>query len=412
LVCRSLLLFSPPALPTAGALQIDTPFYMVDYESGAECPMDPSVVDEAGAEADPFGRCLMLGVDILPSELPREASGHFADKLFDLLPTLASSDGTKPFAEQSEGAGGDLPDALYGATITNAGELTPNFSYIEVGVKGHFCAERTRGRARRGVRGEARRAASSRATLSALSYLTNPRGQPPTHPPNIARLPARFLTPFILCRLPSQGMRKANEREMGQSAMGPGTPTDVIDGSTVFSLAGHLFDSGLINQVPATGCHPSSAGCPMLVVWLLCLHLRSSSGMRSQGGPLTAGRALAPTPLPPPRPRAPCAPSSCKLFAQVLNLIEVEGGQFSIVEVKVGSNIGQVKGSESESIKGFVSTAHVQITMPQGAEALKSTLAKIETLCSVLPAAEAEMVELPKTYCSGDYTQTATGLMN
>jgi len=65
---------------------------------------------------------IMCGVDILPSELPREASKHFGDLLYDMVEDLAHSDGSKPFEEQD-----DLPLPLKGACIAAHGMLTPNF---------------------------------------------------------------------------------------------------------------------------------------------------------------------------------------------------------------------------------------------------------------------------------------------
>ena len=68
---------------------------------------------------------IMCGVDILPSELPRESSKHFGDLLFDMVEDLATSNGAKSFEEQN-----DLPLPLKGACIAAHGNLTPNFQYI------------------------------------------------------------------------------------------------------------------------------------------------------------------------------------------------------------------------------------------------------------------------------------------
>ena len=61
---------------------------------------------------------LMMGVDILPSELPREASEHFGDALL-------------PFVEALATPGAPLPPELAAATITRDGRLTPAYAYIE-----------------------------------------------------------------------------------------------------------------------------------------------------------------------------------------------------------------------------------------------------------------------------------------
>ena len=71
---------------------------------------------------------IMCGVDILPSELPRESSKHFGDLLYDMVEDLAKSDGSVPFDQQN-----DLPLPLKGACIAAHGALTPNFNYIRYG---------------------------------------------------------------------------------------------------------------------------------------------------------------------------------------------------------------------------------------------------------------------------------------
>ena len=75
---------------------------------------------------------VMMGVDILPSELPREASQFFGDQLMPFLEDLSSSDGTKPYSKQD-----DLPPALRGAVIACNGRLTPDYTYVvfELGVR-------------------------------------------------------------------------------------------------------------------------------------------------------------------------------------------------------------------------------------------------------------------------------------
>ena len=61
---------------------------------------------------------LMMGVDILPSELPKEASQHFGDLLF-------------PFVAPLTTRGAPLPAELAGATIVDAGRLQPAYQYIQ-----------------------------------------------------------------------------------------------------------------------------------------------------------------------------------------------------------------------------------------------------------------------------------------
>ncbi len=96
---------------------------------------------------------LMMAVDILPAELPREASSHFGnllvnlgtkftcfagtkvpilthlgDLLLHLVRPLLNSDATSPLQEQAT----LLPPALHSAIICCSGKLAPNFAYIQV----------------------------------------------------------------------------------------------------------------------------------------------------------------------------------------------------------------------------------------------------------------------------------------
>jgi len=93
---------------------IEQPFFLYDAE-----------LDETRDSLDGNG-VLMCGVDILPSELPRESSEHFGDAMIDYVLPLASSDGTQAYKDQAS----DLPAELHGACITANGQLTPTFSYI------------------------------------------------------------------------------------------------------------------------------------------------------------------------------------------------------------------------------------------------------------------------------------------
>jgi len=107
----------------------------------------------------------IMGVDILPSELPREASKHFGDYLMRFVPQLAEG---APMT--------NLSDELQGACIADEGKLTPRFSYID-------------------------------------------------------------------------SLRHDRERERKSSPPVKAPTKSQIEGSTVLQLRGHLFDTGLINQV-------------------------------------------------------------------------------------------------------------------------------------------------------------------
>ena len=66
-----------------------------------------------------------MAVDILPAELPREASVDFSRVLRPFIPAIASCDYALPFAECS------LPPEIKRATIVYRGELTPDYRYIQ-----------------------------------------------------------------------------------------------------------------------------------------------------------------------------------------------------------------------------------------------------------------------------------------
>ena len=68
---------------------------------------------------------VILAVDNLPCELPREASARFSKTLVPLIPDLARADFTVPFENTN------LPPVLRRAVICYHGSLTPDFEYIE-----------------------------------------------------------------------------------------------------------------------------------------------------------------------------------------------------------------------------------------------------------------------------------------
>ena len=91
-------------------------------------PGNPVYVYEpaTGAARDGFGGNgpVVMAVDILPSEIPRESSVDFSRVLKPLLPQLAAADLSKPFAELA------LPPELKRAVIVYKGELTPDYAYL------------------------------------------------------------------------------------------------------------------------------------------------------------------------------------------------------------------------------------------------------------------------------------------
>jgi len=152
------------------ASTIDEPFYMYDVEARAE----------SGAKSLEGPGVAIMGVDILPSELPREASAHFGDALMPFVPALARAEAhsrSLAWASQPLSRGGPVPDELWAATICCDGALTQPYAYIA-----------------------AMRATFARAEAMAVKQQSVP-------------------------------LRKQQ-----------------IEGSTVLSLSGHLFDSGYINE--------------------------------------------------------------------------------------------------------------------------------------------------------------------
>ena len=106
-----------------------------DIEGSVECtlkvtdPGDPVYVwdpDSGTISSGVEGRGpVILAVDILPSELPHEASDEFSSSLGGLLPVVARTDFSVDFDQLP------LPPALRRAVIVHRGELTPEFQYLK-----------------------------------------------------------------------------------------------------------------------------------------------------------------------------------------------------------------------------------------------------------------------------------------
>jgi alanine dehydrogenase len=106
-----------------------------DIEGAIECTVRSTEPDEPVFVYNPFtGEAtdgyegegpVVMAVDILPSELPRDASVDFSGVLKEFIPAIAKADFSVPF-EQLE-----LPPEIKRAVITYHGELTPDYRYIE-----------------------------------------------------------------------------------------------------------------------------------------------------------------------------------------------------------------------------------------------------------------------------------------
>lgn len=106
-----------------------------DIEGGIECtvkctdPGNPVYVYDPLTEQITDGYAgkgvVVLAVDILPTELPREASVDFSAVLKQFAPVIACADYTVPFEELA------LPPEIKRAVIAYQGELTPNYQYLK-----------------------------------------------------------------------------------------------------------------------------------------------------------------------------------------------------------------------------------------------------------------------------------------
>lgn len=96
--------------------EIQNPFYVYDLLRDNVTPIQ----DYKGEGV------IVLGVDHLPAEFPREASTSFGSGLSALVKHVAVSPDTAPLAEQEKALGPEL----FNAVVTNKGALTPNFKYI------------------------------------------------------------------------------------------------------------------------------------------------------------------------------------------------------------------------------------------------------------------------------------------
>jgi len=119
---------SPPQLRVIGDLGCDIggsiqcttkctepgePVYVYDVDTGE--------IESGFAGNGP----VILAVDILPSELPLEASEEFSKALAPSLAALAAADFSAPLAEVG------LPPEIARAVIVHRGRLTPGFSYLK-----------------------------------------------------------------------------------------------------------------------------------------------------------------------------------------------------------------------------------------------------------------------------------------
>jgi saccharopine dehydrogenase (NAD+, L-lysine forming) len=98
---------------TVKATEPDDPIYVYDPKTGSI---------RSGVEGQ--GPVMMV-VDILPSELPRESSAYFSNILKGFVPAIAAADYSVDFETLN------LPAPLKRAVICHRGTLTPDYQYIQ-----------------------------------------------------------------------------------------------------------------------------------------------------------------------------------------------------------------------------------------------------------------------------------------
>jgi alpha-aminoadipic semialdehyde synthase len=74
---------------------------------------------------------VIIAVDNLPCEIPRESSQYFSSVLRDMVAPLANADWQVPFETL------DLPPCLKRAVIVHQGRLTPDYQYIQKHLEAH-----------------------------------------------------------------------------------------------------------------------------------------------------------------------------------------------------------------------------------------------------------------------------------
>jgi alpha-aminoadipic semialdehyde synthase len=110
-----------------------------DIDGAIECtvkatePGDPNFVFDplSGEIADGVAGegVVVMAVDILPSELPRDASDYFSQVLLPYVPALAAADYTASFDDLA------LPAEIKRAVIAHRGQLTPAFQHLSQHVR-------------------------------------------------------------------------------------------------------------------------------------------------------------------------------------------------------------------------------------------------------------------------------------
>ncbi|MCF6239202.1 MAG: hypothetical protein L3J79_10435 [Candidatus Marinimicrobia bacterium] len=121
-----------PSLMVVGDITCDIDG-AIQFNSGATLSPDPVYVydPETGEKKMGFhGKgVLLMAVDNLPTELPREASEAFGAALLPFVLALGACDYSKSFADL------DLPPKVKKAVIAHGGQLAPDYKYLEQFLK-------------------------------------------------------------------------------------------------------------------------------------------------------------------------------------------------------------------------------------------------------------------------------------
>jgi alpha-aminoadipic semialdehyde synthase len=121
-----------PKLTVIGDITCDPDGSIEITHKGTEIE-EPLFVYNPNTKNPTFGHTgegmLVMAVDILPAELPRDSSEGFSDVLVNYIKPISDCD----FSEHFEYL--DLPKAIKKALILHNGELTPDFRYLESHLK-------------------------------------------------------------------------------------------------------------------------------------------------------------------------------------------------------------------------------------------------------------------------------------
>jgi alpha-aminoadipic semialdehyde synthase len=101
----------------------------IEFTEKSTTPENPSYIynpDEDKIKDSFEGKgIIVMAVDNLPCELPKESSNEFSDSLYKYVSQISKTDFTKKFEEL------DLTSEIKNAIILYHGELTPNYQYID-----------------------------------------------------------------------------------------------------------------------------------------------------------------------------------------------------------------------------------------------------------------------------------------